>query len=387
MTKILLVDDDPIVVEIYRKKLQQHDYEVAVAEDGLAAIKTLQTSQPNLVVLDIMMPKLSGVEVLEFIRSKSELKNTRVVVLSNYYISGEDRQAATAKADLHFQKSACTPTRLLAAVSTLMAGSPPALASADTPPAAPGIENQLDAKVRRDFLRDAPMTMATLRQLNGAFIRTESPPARDLMLLDFYRKVHYVTAIAGMAGSPEIAHLASAFEALLLELHEKPDAIGPSTLQTIAFTLDFLGLLFANAGQAASAPKKTPRVLVVDDDPIAVRAAAMALQRAHLDVTGSQDPAAALQLLAGEPFDLILLDILMPGMDGLELCKRIRALSAYRRTPIIFVTALTDFQKRLQSVRSGGNDLIAKPIFPIELAVKAVTHLLRAQLPENLALA
>ena len=69
MIKILLVDDDAVIVQIYRKKLLEYGYEVEVAEDGLAAIKALHDVKPNLVVLDIMMPKFNCLEVLEFIRS------------------------------------------------------------------------------------------------------------------------------------------------------------------------------------------------------------------------------------------------------------------------------------------------------------------------------
>jgi putative two-component system response regulator len=77
----------------------------------------------------------------------------------------------------------------------------------------------------------------------------------------------------------------------------------------------------------------------------------------------------------------------MPGMGGFELCEKIRQLPNYKRTPVIFVTGHADFDNRIHSVLSGGNDLIAKPVFPIELAVKAVTHLLRSQLPESWGLA
>jgi CheY-like chemotaxis protein len=97
---------------------------------------------------------------------------------------------------------------------------------------------------------------------------------------------------------------------------------------------------------------------------------------------GTEDPASALQMLKEKHCDLVLLDIEMPGMDGFELCKRMRALPGYQRTPVIYVTAHSDFEYRAKSVLSGGNDLIAKPVFPIELAVKAVTHLLKSRLAE-----
>jgi CheY-like chemotaxis protein len=80
--------------------------------------------------------------------------------------------------------------------------------------------------------------------------------------------------------------------------------------------------------------------------------------------------------LARKHFDLVLLDIEMPQMTGFEVCRKLRMLPGYEKTPVIYVTAHSDFESRSRSIISGGNDLIAKPIFPIELAVKAVAHLI-----------
>lgn len=409
MNKILLVDDDALVVEIYRKRMTHFGYEVVVAPDGLAAMKALHEARPQFVVLDIMMPKFNGWEVLNFIRSQVAHQGTRVVVLSNFYAGGDERQATTAQADDHLLKSTCTPAKLDAALKELAARPPrvaapatknppvekPAAAPPPTPPpvsvaqtkaAAPGPDTAAEAKIRAEFLKDAPKHLATLQQLNAAFMQDGPAQARDLHLLDYYRKVHYLTAIAGMGGCAQIALLCSAFEALLMELHERPEHIGPSTRQTITFTLDFLTLLFDNAEIAAATPSRTARALVVDDDPISVRAISMALRRCNLVVVGLPDPNAALQAINSQTFDLILLDVLMPGMDGFELCKKLRALPQYQQTPVIFVTGKADFESRSQGVLSGGNDLIAKPVLPIELALKAVTHLLRPHLPQPPAL-
>jgi twitching motility two-component system response regulator PilG len=78
---------------------------------------------------------------------------------------------------------------------------------------------------------------------------------------------------------------------------------------------------------------------------------------------------------------LILLDISMPQLDGFQLCSELRKLPAHEKTPVIFVTCHSDFESRSRGILSGGNDLIAKPILAVELAVKAVTHLLRRGLP------
>ena len=388
MIKVLLVDDDAVVLEAYRQKLATQGFDVLTASDGLEAMRALPLTVPDVVVLDLMMPRFSGFEVIRYIRANASLKGTRIVVLSNFYVGAVERRAAEAEADALLMKFNCTPALLLDAVNRALNnpahGKPgqPAVAAAP----APKMDSESRDLQMQAFREIGRETLATLRQLNDAFVLGDSQAARVLRLLDFYRKAHFLTATAAMAGRQEIALLSGAFEALLFELHQKPNFITPSTLQTIAYTLDFFRLLMADAGRTASSTQ-TWKALVVDDDPVSVRALVGALTSANLMAIGERVPADAMKTLEREQFGLVLLDIEMPGMGGFEMCEKVRRLPNYKRTPVIFVTGHADFDNRIHSVLSGGNDLIAKPVFPIELAVKAVTHLLRSQLPESWGLA
>ena len=404
MKKVLLVDDDALIVEVYRERFLQEGFHVEVARDGLEAMKVLPSVKPDVAVLDIMMPKFSGADVLKFIRSRPDLKTIWVIILSNFYMSDLTEQTAARGADRALLKSKCTPAILLDIVNELLTGKPatqpapevtvgvpssPRPASAETSPAAvqpqkevakQKVDAESQAKMRADFLKNAPATLATIRQLCHAFVRSTEPQARALRLDDFYRKIHFVTAMSGLAGCERIALLASAFEAFLFELHEKPKFISPSTLQTVAHTIDFLGVLFERAHVATREMPLTAQALVVDDDPLSSRTMLAALQRAHLQGRSFAEPVAALRHLHENHYDLFLLDIEMRGMSGFQLCERIRALPDHKNTPVIFVTGHSDFENRARGVLAGGNDLISKPVFPIELAVKAVTQLLKARL-------
>jgi len=390
MSKILLVDDDAFIVEAYSQKLRHAGFEVESANDGMTAVKMLPGLKPDLIVLDLMLPRFSGFELLNYMRTRPDLKDIRVVVLSNFYLGDPERQAAASDADATLMKSSCTPAQLVETINQLLYGTQgPPPAPATPPPVNALREVDPETKVgnRQDFLKNAPVTLATLRQLNDAFIQSEPGQTRAFRLLNFYRKVHFMTAMAGLLGFEAIARMASVLEALLLKLHEEPDHISPSALQTIAYSLDFFRLLFAHADGPSATVKIQTRVLVVDDDPLSGRAVAAALRHARLDASHTHDPIGALTRLEQAPFELIVLDVEMPGMDGFTLCKKVRALPAYQKVPIIFVTSHNDFESRIHSVLSGGDDLISKPIFPIELAVKAVTHLLRRQLPETSVIA
>jgi DNA-binding response OmpR family regulator len=105
-----------------------------------------------------------------------------------------------------------------------------------------------------------------------------------------------------------------------------------------------------------------------------------ALEKAGLKASSVEDSQAALNLVAEKQFDLIFLDVQMPGIDGFELCTKIRAIPLNKATPVIFVTNLNDLKSRARSSLSGGNDFIAKPFMFIELSVKALTYVMRNRL-------
>ena len=120
MKKVLFVDDDPVIVTVYKRKLEHAGYEVEIAGDGLAAMKLANTVRPDVIVLDVMMPKFNGLEVLKYLRSQPGLKALKVVVLSNLFIGGEQREAAGAGADKVLSKADCTPTTLIEAIREVL---------------------------------------------------------------------------------------------------------------------------------------------------------------------------------------------------------------------------------------------------------------------------
>lgn len=112
-------------------------------------------------------------------------------------------------------------------------------------------------------------------------------------------------------------------------------------------------------------------ILVVDDDPALLEQAEMILEDVYqvsLAISGKQ---ALAYLEQGNEVDLILLDILMPNMDGYETLNKIRQLPGYQKTPIIFLTSLTDTESELHGLSCGAADYITKP-FDIRILMARV---------------
>jgi DNA-binding response OmpR family regulator len=122
MKTILFVEDDPVIVQVYRGPLQQRGFEVQVAEDGLVAMKGILQLRPDLVLLDVVMPKVDGKYVLNFIRSRSELKATKVIILSVATYADAGAEAVAQRPDAFFLKSQCTPSLLVEKINELLGG-------------------------------------------------------------------------------------------------------------------------------------------------------------------------------------------------------------------------------------------------------------------------
>jgi len=115
-------------------------------------------------------------------------------------------------------------------------------------------------------------------------------------------------------------------------------------------------------------------VLIVDDEPAVRRAVERALRFEGYDVAEASDGAEALERLAVEPMDAIVLDVLMPRVDGLEFCKRVRA--AGDRTPILMLTARETVADRVVGLDAGADDYLVKP-FALQELLARVRALLR----------
>jgi CheY-like chemotaxis protein len=112
------------------------------------------------------------------------------------------------------------------------------------------------------------------------------------------------------------------------------------------------------------------KILVVDDSGTARMIEQMALGRSHYDVVQAKDGAEAIQVAKQELPDLILMDVMMPKMDGFEACRGIRAQTETKAIPVIMVTTRGEPLNVETGYRSGCNDYVTKPVNTLELLAK-----------------
>src|SRR5579862_4258147 len=396
--KILIIEDDQLVANIYRNKFALEGFAAETASDGDIGLELLQSFRPDAVLLDLVLPRVTGLEVMRKLRAQKEFQELPVIVISNTYLTNMVQEAWKAGATKCLSKASCTPKQVIEAVrSTLkMNGATTATfpraqigTTRKTSPepsqpsrsleASAEADAAFQAELRRDFVTGLPGTLNSFRTSLQALIKAENDAGRLKQIQELFRRSHSLASNAGMAGVTQIAQMADALEALLKELSDKPKNINASTLRTVASAVDFLVTLADRSSQSEK-PFPAAEVLVVDDEAISRRAITYALEKGKLKSTAIEDPIEAFKLLSLKKFDLIFLDVDMPNMNGFELCTKIRTQPSYARTPVVFVTGLTDLESRANSTMSGGNDFIAKPFLFIELTVKALVHVFRSRL-------
>ena len=136
--------------------------------------------------------------------------------------------------------------------------------------------------------------------------------------------------------------------------------------------------------RAEQEQEKTPTVLVVDDNQQNLELLLAYLEDMNCQTVGAHDGPRALKIVAENPPDLILLDVMMPKMSGFEVCKRLKNDPKTTDIPIIMVTALNEFGDIERGIDSGTDDFISKPVNKLELTTRVKTMLKLKHLSDKL---
>jgi diguanylate cyclase (GGDEF)-like protein len=139
-------------------------------------------------------------------------------------------------------------------------------------------------------------------------------------------------------------------------------------------TTDAAPSVVASTGRLEARPDNRPLLLAVDDEPVNLRVIVDALGTDYRVRTAGSG-ARALEIAGVEPPDLVLLDVKMPGMDGYEVCRRLKGDADMQDVPVVFVTTLDDEDHETRGLEAGAVDYIAKPIKSRALRARVRAHL------------
>jgi len=439
MKKILLVEDDSFLAGLCKSRLEAHSFSVQVAQDGQEGFYAIYEQKPDLVLLDLTLPQMDGVSLLGKVRAQKQFGKLPIFVLAENLHCDSAEAAMAAGASRCFAKSGSDmldeilqalgerfPGTLKphghgtgigsalpsSASSPQIAGSAPsaplppvsappsparALPPRETPPAAPSVPrgsplasaDQADSaasdleanfELKEAFQANYGATVHALRMHFVQLRTAKSEEERAAALAEFGKKIGRLRNDAVQCGIAGMAGLCAPLEALAKQLVAAPAKATPLTLQTMANGVDLLAAIASHLPEIDSIREIHPTALVVDDESVSRRATALALQKSGIVVTAVEGAPAALEVVESQPFDIIFLDVEMPGINGFALCARIRTLPSHKKTPVVFITALDDLKARASSKISGGNHFATKPINLNELSLTALTFIIREKM-------
>jgi CheY-like chemotaxis protein len=406
--KFLIVDDDLISRQAMSLALKKAFGQPDLAVDGETALAQAGQQAYDVIFLDVQLPGMDGFELCTKIRDAGLNRATPVVFVTSHsdfearaksiLTGGNDLMgkpfltfeitvkaltlALRGRLQSHVQKS-LPQTELEDSLVTVTDGtsSVPSSAAATRPlhpaPAATETDEHTNA-----FLARASTQLEPLRELCRTILQIPDAETRQTMLADGFLRINSLISRNGSAVVHPAYQVGNALEGLFKKMLQDPKHSTPSMLATMASAVDLLNDLCVPGLQADLATNPPVQMLVVDDDLVARRVIVGALQTVFARPESVENGEAALALAREKPFDVIFMDVVMPGMDGFEACSKIRATIPNRATPVVFVTGHGDFETRAEMTRNGGNDLLGKPFLPSEITVKALTFALRGRLQQ-----
>jgi len=413
--RLLAVDDDPISRKAVSLALQRALNEPELAEDGEAALVLASRQSYDVIFLDVEMPGMDGFELCSRIH-QTEINGATPIVFVTGHSDFDSRARSTlsggsdliGKPFLTFEISVKALTlalsrRLEAWKPVVVADTQPeqspdsnlaSVASANAKPttdseqasrtfAGEAASAQPDSEplvVATEFLMRASTQLAPLRSAFRQILQTTDEKVRQDLLADVFLQVHAFIPKDGLPNLHPAFKLSSALEGLLRKLLDNPSHATGSTLFTLAKGVELLDELFALEADSDLMTNPPIHLLVVDDDPVARRAIAMALQMMFEKPDTAESGDSALTLASDRPYDVIFMDVQMPGLDGFSACAGVRQTTANRTTPVVFVTSHNDSKTRNQMVACGGNDFLGKPFLTSEITLKALSFALRGRL-------
>jgi diguanylate cyclase (GGDEF)-like protein/PAS domain S-box-containing protein len=392
--RILIVEDSPINQKLTVAQLARLGYRADIADNGREALDILQDSAYDLVLMDCQMPVMDGFEATRAIREREMTSggHLTIVAMTANAMQGDRENCILSGMDDYLSKPVVMD-ELKALLEQRLAGITSRAAEAGAHAADASSEHKpvLDAQIARElhqlvgreftgilriFFDETPGLIATLQQAVTSGdseqamriahrMKSSSASMGALRLSDACREIE-LSARAGVIGDRvyELAtRLDNEFEHLRIELETFSLDLQVSSLTINPLTDNAL-------------------VLVADDDRAMRQMIHKVLASNGFRVEQAEDGAQALDICLRSGPDIVLMDALMPVMDGFEACSRLRQQPGTEGIPVLMVTGLNDEQSVDRAMKAGASDFITKPIY-WPLLLQRLRHILANQRAEK----
>jgi signal transduction histidine kinase/HPt (histidine-containing phosphotransfer) domain-containing protein/BarA-like signal transduction histidine kinase len=384
--RVLLVEDNDFNCDVATEMLNDLGVSCTVALNGREAVDRVTAQSFDLVLMDIQMPVMDGLTATKLIRADPRFRDLPIVAMTAHALRGDRERSLDAGLSDHLTKpigferltgSLLKWIPLNTARSSDQQARPPMLESQH------GIPDQLppfDIPAALARINGKPKLLRKLLlTFRDRYANAISELKRDLSENrpeEAQRLVHSLKSVAATLEAGELAGAASAVENTLragqtADLDRLIDIIQEKLDPAIAAasSIDQLNEEPMTAEPTVPKPvvasgplsKQGPRILVIDDEP-STHDLLLDLFHDSYEVLLASDGVTGLRLAALRSPNLTLLDVLMPGMDGYEVCRRLKQEPSTKDIPVIFLTGAGDIDAETKALRLGAIDFVNKPI-------------------------
>jgi len=416
---VLVVEDNPLNMKLVKNILQLGNYRVLEAANAESGLDHIRKQVPDLVLMDIQLPGMDGFTATRIIKEELGLKELPVIALTAYAMQGDEQKVIAAGCDGYISKPLDTRTFL----ETI--GRYTGILSDENQT---GSGNVTTHRNRILIVDDVPANVKLLAaklpsdiyEIVKAYsgqeaIEKVNTVFPDLILLDIMMPVmDGYEVIRQLKHNPLTRNIPIILVTALDSIEDKSRGLETgadefltkpvNTPELLARVKSLLRLrqfqeqltsrkesekYFAGPVQEKDRLERiswSQRVLLVEDNDWDIRLIQSYLQDEPYTLMVARTGEEAMAIAAREKVDLILLDIILPGMDGFEVCHRLKGAAETRHIQIVVITCLNDFESKLKGVEEGTDDFLVKPINRREIRARVSVLLRKKAFLDNLLL-
>ncbi len=412
---VLLAEDNEVNQIVATGMLESLGCQVHIVSNGQQAVEALQQQSYDLVLMDCQMPVMDGFAAAQVLRDNEQAepqRHTPIVALTAHAMAQDREQCLAAGMDDYLSKP-YTQEGLHAVLSRWLSPQPPAevVAAAQDAPGSPDTELSASApsmhldvlsalralpngdlrvqRILRSYLKTSQLLVT---QLQEAAARNDGETIRQ--------SAHSLKSSSANVGALSLSKLCGQLEAIapdaatsyIEQLLRQIDDEYPIVHRTLTDMLypeaDLSPSLLSADHQApgTSLAIESPHatILLVDDEQTNLEVLQAILAPAGYKLITALSGPDALDRLAHEPPDLILLDLLMPGLNGFDVCRQIKAEAKWRPIPVIVLTGLGEAESYVQALDCGVDDFMTKPVNDAVLLARVKSYLRKKRAEEGL---
>ncbi len=379
--RILIVDDHPVNIELLEECLEDV-YDLVVATTGEDALAIVGEVCPDLILLDVMMPGIDGYETCRRLRQMPLLAHIPIIFVSAKAFASEQRQGYTAGGNDYLTKP-FTLEHLRAVIENWLPRRVEPQTSRHVDPTFgtlsrdiqispldPKVLNSLEtllngdthfASVLRRYLEIASTCVSQLQQAVELADRSTMRQAADHLkysstIVGAMRLAEQCQEVEAWGNAPRTS---TSFTQLEGEWHAVRSELSERLGRARGDASEMAGAAMRSSTEASV---DVATLLIVDDEPINLQVCQGILAPLGHRLLTASNGYEAFEVMAQDPPDVLLLDLMMPEMDGFEICQRLKASPQWQSLPIIALTALHEAADYVRALDCGADDFLSKPV-------------------------